>query len=54
VGVDLRWAIGADSLEVDSAKPLLMPTLLYWGEKVNIYTHIDGHPRQKHVVSLHS
>ena len=22
VGVDLRWAIGADSLEVDSAKPL--------------------------------
>jgi hypothetical protein len=22
VGVDLRWAIGADSFEVDSAKPL--------------------------------
>jgi hypothetical protein len=47
--MDLRWAIGADLLEVDSAKPLRMAILLNWGEKVYIYTHSGGHP--KNVVS---
>ena len=36
---DLRWAIGVDLLEVDSAEPWWMSTLLNW-EKKSIFTPI--------------
>jgi hypothetical protein len=56
VGVDFRWAIGADLPEVGIADPRCMSTQLTWPEKADISIHSGGSPHTffKRYIDYHS